>query len=117
VEEVQIRSRLLYYIDQLERAHGDATPGVFFDGLTYADVADRMAWRWARWKVDPAWMQRLKEGGRQWLICVSPPKSPIVQPPNWCSVIADPELTPGLIEDWQRRSGRVTKETCRPSAS
>lgn len=23
----------------------------------------------------------------------------------------------GLIEDWQRRSGRVTKETCRPSAS
>ncbi len=62
VEEVQIRSRLLYYIDQLERAHGDATPGVFLDGLTYADVADRMAWRWARWKVDPAWMQRLRGG-------------------------------------------------------
>jgi RNA polymerase sigma-70 factor (ECF subfamily) len=62
IEQEQVRARLLYCIDQLERGHGDAIRAAFLDGLTYAELADRMAVPLGTMK---SWirrgMQRLKE--------------------------------------------------------
>jgi RNA polymerase sigma-70 factor (ECF subfamily) len=62
IERDQMRARLLYCIDQLQRGHGDAIRAAFLDGLTYAELADRMAVPLGTMK---SWirrgMQRLKE--------------------------------------------------------
>lgn len=62
IERNQARARMLACLDQLEQRQGDAIRSAFLDGLTYAQLADRMTVPLGTMK---SWirrgMQRLKE--------------------------------------------------------